>query len=139
MNETQARTFFEARTAYIQRINRSTKAELASIYREDMREQGRQIIFGGPSTKAELINALVELHYPLAKVNEATHVLYHSADFPNEVCAWCDPHPCPTCGAIDVCDYSVGGGPVVNGRHVVNNRQNVIDDATLAMRYENER
>ena len=30
---------------------------------------------------------------------------------------WCNPDPCPVCGAISTCDPGVLG-PIVNGRHV---------------------
>lgn len=117
MNETQARTLIEARSGYTQTISRKTANVLRIMFREDQAERGMQTLFGGPVTKQELISALVELHYPLTKLNEATHVLYHSAEFPNEACPWCDPHPCPQCGAIDTCTYTVGGSSVINGRH----------------------
>lgn len=117
MNETQARTFFEARSGYTQRISRNTKAALATLYSVDQAERGVTTVFGGPATKQELISALVELHYPLAKMNEASHVLYHG-EYANDACAYCNPDPCPVCGALEACEYTVGGSAVVNGRHV---------------------
>ena len=79
MSELQARTIREARDGYVQSLSRKTKAAL-----------GREILFGGPASKTELITALVELRYPLAKLNEAIHVLYHSAEFPNDACEHCN-------------------------------------------------
>ena len=90
MSELQARTIREARDGYVQSLSRKTKAALAALHREELAALGREILFGGPASKTELITALVELRYPLAKLNEAIHVLYHSAEFPNDACEHCN-------------------------------------------------
>lgn len=79
MNETEARMLREARRIYIRRIDTKSRAWLAEAYRADLADQGRQILFGGPSTRNELIAALVELHYPDAKMYEAIHITGHTA------------------------------------------------------------
>ena len=117
MNELQARTFFEARSGYTQRLARNTKTALAVIYQIDQAERNIVTVFGGPAAKQEFISALVDLHYPLAEANEATHVLYHG-EFASDVCAYCNPNPCLVCGALDICAYDAEHGPIVNGRHV---------------------
>lgn len=118
MNETQARTFFEARSHYTQDISRKTKLQLTLAYHDELRAHGQAILFGGPATKTELISVLVEMRYPLARMNEAIHVLYHTDGIVNEVCAYCNPDPCPVCGELDGCTWNPTFGAIVNGRHV---------------------
>lgn len=96
MDETTARTFAEARSGYATRIARKSKAALAAMYAADLAEAGRSILFGAPSTRDELMGALMELHYPLGKLNESIHVLYHTPEFPNEACHICTPDSAPT-------------------------------------------
>jgi hypothetical protein len=79
MNETEARTLRAAADAYVRRMNAKSRAVLAQTYRDDMAELGRVTVFGGPVTRDELLSALVELHYPAAKQNEAIHVIGHQA------------------------------------------------------------
>lgn len=118
MNELEARTLREAHTAYVQRISRVSVGRLRILYREELAEQGRTVLHGGPASKDELVSAIVGLRYPLAKLNESVHVLYHQEGVVNEICAWCNPHPCPACGALEDCAYDSVHGPVVNGRHL---------------------
>lgn len=88
MNETQARTLREAHDGYVKSIYRKPKSTLAGLYREELAAQGTTILFGGPASKDELVSALVELRYPLAKMNESIHVLYHG-EFANDACEYC--------------------------------------------------
>lgn len=90
MNELQARIFREAHDSYVKSIYRKPKATLAAMYRDELADRGRQILFGGPTGKDELISALTELRYPLAKLNEAIHVLYHTPEVVNEACEYCN-------------------------------------------------
>ena len=89
MDETQARIIREARDSYVKSIYRKPKAALAQMYRSELADRGQYILFGGPSSKDELVSALVELRYPLAKMNESIHVLYHQDGITNDVCEWC--------------------------------------------------
>lgn len=89
MNETQARTIREAHDGYVKSIYRKPKAALAQMYRSELADRGQYILFGGPSSKDELVSALVELRYPLAKMNESIHVLYHQDGITNDACEWC--------------------------------------------------
>ena len=89
MNETQARTLREAHDGYVKSVNRKPKAQLAIMYRAELADRGTQLLYGGPASKDELINALVELRYPLAKMNESIHVLYHVDGITNDVCEHC--------------------------------------------------
>lgn len=118
MNELQARLIREAHDGYVHLLARKPKAELARLYGEELAAHGRTLLFGGPASKDELIGALVEMRYPLVKMNESIHVLYHTPEIVNEICEWCNPNPCPVCGALATCDYEAGRGPIVNGRHV---------------------
>lgn len=119
MDQLQARTLREAHDGYVHSIYRKPKAVLAGMYREELAVRGQFLAYGGPATKDELISALVELRYPRARMNESIHVLYHTEGIVNEVCAYCNPNPCPVCGAIDICTFTDGkSGAIVNGRHV---------------------
>jgi hypothetical protein len=89
VNELQARVIREAHDSYVKSIYRKPKAALAQMYRSELAAQGRTILYGGPGSKDELISALVELRYPLAKMNESIHVLYHRDGLTNDVCEWC--------------------------------------------------
>ena len=89
MNETQARTIREAHDGYVKSIYRKPKAALAQMYRSELADRGQYILFGGPSSKDELVSALVELRYPLVKMNESVHVLYHVDGITNDICEWC--------------------------------------------------
>jgi hypothetical protein len=96
MNETAARIFLEASGAYAARLANKSKAALAAMYAADLAEAGRSILVGTPTTHGELTGALLELHYPLGKLNESIHVLYHTPEFPNEACHICTPDSAPT-------------------------------------------
>ena len=89
VNETQARTIREAHDGYVRSIYRKPKATLAQMYRSELADRGTYSLYGGPVSKDELISALVELCYPLAKMNESVHVLYHRDGITNDVCEWC--------------------------------------------------
>lgn len=119
MNELQARTLREAHDGYVKSIYRKPKAQLAVMYRAELADRGRQVLFGGPSSKDELISALTELRYPLAQMNESIHVLYHVDGISSDVCAYCNPDPCPVCGVLEGCVYTAEHPQaIVNGRHV---------------------
>lgn len=89
MNETQARTLREAHDGYVRSIYRKPKTQLAAMYRDEQAAHGIQTLYGGPATKDELVSALTELRYPLARMNESVHVLYHTAGIVNDACDHC--------------------------------------------------
>ena len=89
MNETEARTLREAHDGYVKSIYRKPKAQLAALYRDEQAARGIQTLYGGPASKDELISALTELRYPLAKMNESIHVLYHGGGIVNDACDQC--------------------------------------------------
>lgn len=70
-------------------LNRLTIAKLKVVYARNLSERGQSILFGGPSGKDELISAILAFEYPIAKLNESIHVLYHVDGWKNDVCEFC--------------------------------------------------
>lgn len=71
-------------------LSRMTAKNLNVVYSRTLRECGMEVLFGGPSGKDELVSAILELRgLGIDKLNEASHVLYHSTDMPNEACKFC--------------------------------------------------
>lgn len=66
---------------YVRSLNRLTKANLAAVYRRELAKRGREILYGGPASRDELLSAIVDLRYPLAEMNEARQVYYAVAVF----------------------------------------------------------
>lgn len=118
MNQAEARELRQAHDSYVRALYREPKAGLAVQYRKELAARGRTVLLGGPDSKDELVRELAGLQFPLERMNESIHVLYHTAGVINSACPWCNPDPCPVCGAIATCTYKEGKGPVVNGRHV---------------------
>lgn len=86
----QAQSFQLSYQSEVRFLNRMTAKKLNVVYGRTLREQGKEILFGGPSGKDELIAAILELHgMGIDKLNEAIHVQYHTADMPNEACKFC--------------------------------------------------
>ena len=89
MNETEARTLREAHNAYVRFLDGISRYRLAAELVELETERGIIHLYGGPSTRDELISALCEIRYPAAKLNEAGHVLWHSYGAVNSACKLC--------------------------------------------------
>ena len=87
MTEDEARQFRSWHDMYVKQLSRKTRADLAALYRIQLSRQGFVQIAGGPQSKDELIRELVETEFPVAKLNEAGHVLYHK---PGENWSACD-------------------------------------------------
>ena len=116
MDEIQARTLREAHDGYVRRLSRMTVAALRNLYREELAGQGSQLLFGGPSGKDELISALTGLRYPLEKLNESIHVLYHRDGIVNSACELChDSHDETGSGDATGCDCALGRAATVTG------------------------
>jgi hypothetical protein len=78
MTETQARVYREAWNAAVKRYSKMSKAQLQAEEAALRAEQGIGRVYGGPHSKDEWVNAVLELRgYTTAKLNETTHVLYH--------------------------------------------------------------
>jgi hypothetical protein len=83
------------RQSYDQRMKalyRKTVPTLRDIERDHLAERGIRRISGGPARKEELISAILEVEYPIARLNEATHVIYHRPGESSSACNWCHPH-----------------------------------------------
>lgn len=115
MTDTQARTLREAHNAYIKQMARMPVAKLAAFYAADLADQGRQIVFGGPRTRDELMRALGELHYPAAKLNEAVHVTGHDTHG-YTACNFCHDDDGTHNGSLCECDRHVETDCTVCGR-----------------------
>lgn len=86
----QAKEFNVSYQTEVRFLSRMSRAGLNTVYGRTLREMGREVLFGGPSNKDDLVSAILELHgMGIDKINEASHVLYHSADMPNEACKFC--------------------------------------------------
>ena len=118
MSPDEAHAFRADHDNYVKALYRMTKGELAVLHRSQLRADGVEIIYGGPVTKDEYARDILARRYPIDKLNEAGHVLFHGHPASWQDCPWCDPHPCPLCGALASCAYEAGGPAVVNGRHI---------------------
>lgn len=82
---------------YVAFWSRQPKRALANIYRLLLAEQGRQLLGGGPVTKDEYLSAITGIRFPVARRNEANHVLYHRPGESWPACEWCHPHAGAEC------------------------------------------
>lgn len=88
--KSQAEEFMTSYQSEVRFLSRITAKNLRVVHARHMNERGMQMLLGGPVSKDELITAILELHgMGIGQLNEATHVLYHSADMPNEACPSC--------------------------------------------------
>lgn len=71
MTRDQAAALITARGTDAKLLGRKPKHELVAIY------QSEGGFGGGTWSKQDLMNSIVEMRYPVARYNEATHVLYH--------------------------------------------------------------
>jgi hypothetical protein len=92
MTITEAQTFRAAHDAEVRKLSRKSRAELASIDAAELAARGMQRLYGGPHSKDELINEIIGFHYPLERLNETTHILYHKPGESWSACEWCHPH-----------------------------------------------
>lgn len=92
MDQTQAAQLRIEHDHYVRQIWRKPVHELKTIYRRELADRGTQLLYGGPAGKDELTNAIVGLRYPVAQLNESTHVLYHKPGEYWSACEWCHPH-----------------------------------------------
>lgn len=70
-------------------LSRKSRHELAAIWQSELAARNTESLFGGPRTKQELIGAISELRYPIARQNEATHVLGHQPGERWSACEFC--------------------------------------------------
>jgi hypothetical protein len=93
MTYAEAKSFQQRLTADTRAFTRMRKAELVTFRREQLERDGVIWEAGGPATKAELVNDILNRRYPLAQVNEATHVLYHAPSARWSACEHCKAKP----------------------------------------------
>lgn len=89
MTPAEAQQFRQDHDSYARAIWRKPKGTLAALYRQELAAAGRQLLYGGPVSKDELANALVDLRFPLGKLNESVHVLHHTDGIISDVCEFC--------------------------------------------------
>lgn len=87
----EAKRFTQSYQRDVRFYSRKSAANLNIIYARKLREHGKEILFGGPSNRDDLLSAILELDgMGIDRINEASHVLYHDADMPNEACKFCN-------------------------------------------------
>lgn len=85
----EAKKFRTDHDACARMLNRLTVAKLKVVYARNLNERGQSILYGGPSGKDELISAILAFEYPITKLNESIHVLYHVDGWKLDICEWC--------------------------------------------------
>jgi hypothetical protein len=80
------------RDVLIRVLSRKSHAELAAMDLAQLAERGTVRVHGGPLSHDELVSTIVSRQYPLEKLNEAIHVLYHTDRLSSSACQWCHPH-----------------------------------------------
>jgi len=89
MTRDEAAALRAAAGADVSALARKTRHELVVIERSEAAAHNIEHLFGGPSTKDELIRAICEFRYPTDRQNEATHVLHHNPGERWSACEWC--------------------------------------------------
>lgn len=64
MDGATARQYIQEHDRQARRLNRTHVTDLRTQLKAQLRVKGREIIHGGPVSRDELINALLELQYP---------------------------------------------------------------------------
>lgn len=77
----------------LRRLSRMRKPALAALLARQDAADRRTRLIGGPRTKDEFLRELLDLDFPVAGLNEATHVLYHAPSARWEACEHCQARP----------------------------------------------
>jgi hypothetical protein len=88
MSKTAAELFQREHDASARTLTRMTKTALRSRFINDLAEDGMQSLSVNNYSKDELISAILNLSFPIAKLNEAIHVRYHD-EWKNDACDYC--------------------------------------------------
>lgn len=96
MTYSEARSFQARLTADTRHFTRMRKADLVAFRREQLEAEGVIWESGGPASKDELVNDILNRRYPLAQVNETSHVLYHAPSSRWAACDHCQARPSTT-------------------------------------------
>lgn len=91
MNTFEATEFRAAWNAEVKALGRKTMPTLRDLDAAELRKQGRtRLDLGGRMSRYELIADILELRgYTTARLNETTHVLYHTDGAINSACEHC--------------------------------------------------
>jgi len=107
---TEAREFRAAHDAEVSALSRKSRAELERIDAAELATRGQQRSHGGPQSKDELISEILSFRYPIDRLNETTHVLYHKPGESWSACEWCHPHGGGQCDcALGRVQHPAGG------------------------------
>jgi hypothetical protein len=82
MTRDEACEFRAAWTADVHTLNRMSRGQLAD-------EAARHMITG-PMSRDEYMGAILDVMYPMPRLNESTHVLHHQPGEVWDVCEWCN-------------------------------------------------
>lgn len=93
MTHAEAKAFAGYMNDDVRKLSRLRKTDLQEIRRAELLAEGVVWESGGPRTKDDLVNDILNRRYPLARVNEATHVLYHAPSARWSACEHCDTKP----------------------------------------------
>ena len=77
----------------LKRLNRATMPTLRDTYAAQLKQRGIETVYGGPVTREEHMNAILNERYPRAQMDEVTHVLYHKPGENWSACEHCNPAP----------------------------------------------
>lgn len=92
MTRDEATAFRAAHDRTVTELWRKSRTALAALELTELRATGADRVFGGPYSKDELVRAILDLRgYTTSKLNETTHILYHSPGVINSACEWCHP------------------------------------------------
>lgn len=89
MTETEARNIRTQHDAMAKTLTRASKANLKRDYDTIQRAFGFETVHGGPASKDELIGAILDISFPRAAMDEASHVLYHKPGENWSACEHC--------------------------------------------------
>jgi hypothetical protein len=99
MTKDQATALRAAHNHEVKHLTRMTRHELAAIEIQE----GPAHLLGGPVTKDQLIAAIIERRYPIARQNEAAHVIGHHS-YKWTACNWCHDDDGTHAGHLCECD-----------------------------------
>ncbi len=89
MTESEAREYRTMHDAEVRRLSRMTRKSLVIEDRSELASRGIERLYGGPGNKDEFIREILGYRYPVDKLNESIHVLYHKPGETWEACEHC--------------------------------------------------
>lgn len=106
MTTSQARALQDAHGQDARDLCNTPKTMLQALRHEMLAAEGVVTIYGGPVTRDELVNDILSRRYPVDKLNEAAHVLYHEPGQVWSACEHCTtgPEPAPPAGQATLFD-----------------------------------